>query len=67
MYCPETPTIDIPANKLIPALISMEYFFNTLNSTRVAIRFCAKKLKVPVRQLHFDLIVLLFGHHYPYY
>ena len=45
MYCPETPTIDIPANKLIPALISMEYFFNTLNSTRVVIRFCAKKIE----------------------
>ncbi len=67
MYCPETPMIDIPANTLIPALFSIEYFFNTLNSTRVVIRFCAKKLKVPVRQLHFDLIVLLFGHHYPYY
>ena len=63
MYCPETPTIDAPANTLIPALISIEYFFNTLNSNRVVIRFCAKKLKVPVRQLHFSLIVLLFGHH----
>ena len=45
MYCPETPTIDAPANTLIPALISIEYFFNTLNSNRVGIRFCAKKIE----------------------